>query len=367
MKIFNQTAKNLRKKAAACAAAAVFSLGVLGAPTAEAGLGGILGAGIGIGLQYAAMDNAMKHYDNEGRYEFFEMMKEQYGVNEDEALNERLDVIMANLSEAIARVDPSIKEKPYNYFINEDESFNAFCTLGHNISVNTGMFSLVANDDEVAVVLGHEMGHGQKEHVRKSLKGTLNASILGTIVSEATGMAALGDILVNNISAVHVTKPQEWEADNLAFDYIIASNYNPGACAAIWQRVMDQYGNGSKNFVGDIFNPSDHPSHKERRDSYAKKLAEYSGGKVKIEVKDDVATVRVNGKDFITPAATEHMSGNERAYFVAGALAKAYHEGAEGAAYALGDTLYFSDYEVMVSEENDPSAGELADRLNQIK
>ena len=367
MQMFNQTAKNLRKKAAACAAAAVFSLGVFGAPTAEAGWGGIIGAGIEMGLQYAAMDNAMKHYDGEGRDEFFEMMKEQYGVNEDEALNARLDVIMANLSGAIARVDPSIEQKPYNYFINVDESFNAFCTLGHNISVNTGMFSLVANDDEVAVVLGHEMGHGQKEHVRKSLKGTLNASILGTIVSEATGMAALGNILVNNISAVHVTKPQEWEADNLAFDYIIASNYNPGACAAIWQRVMDQYGNGSKNFVGDIFNPSDHPSHKERRDSYAKKLAEYSGGKVKIEVKDDVAMVRVNGKDFIAPSATETMSGNERAYFVAGALAKAYHEGTAGEAYASGGTLYFGDQEVMTSAGSDPSAGELADLLNRIQ
>jgi len=103
-------------------------------------------------------------------------------------LNERLDIIMANLSAAIAQVDPSIQQKPYNYFINTDESFNAFCSLGHNISVNTGMFNLVANDAEIAVVLGHEMGHGQKEHVRKSLKGTLNASILGSIVAEATGV-----------------------------------------------------------------------------------------------------------------------------------------------------------------------------------
>ena len=116
------------------------------------------------------------------------MMKEKYGVNEDEELNARLDVIMANLSDAIAKIDPSIKDKPYNYFINPDESFNAFCSLGHNVSVNTGMFNLVANDAEIAVVLGHEMGHGQKEHVRKSLKGSLNASILGSIVAEATGL-----------------------------------------------------------------------------------------------------------------------------------------------------------------------------------
>ena len=367
MYMFNLGINHFRKKSAALAAAAVISLSVGGAPTAEAGLGGIIGAGIEMGLQYAAVDNAMKHYDDEGRYEFFEMMKEKYGVNDDEELNERLDGMMANLSSAIARVDPSIRQKPYNYFINVDESFNAFCSLGHNISVNTGMFYLAANDDEVAVVLGHEMGHGQKEHVRKSLKGTLNASILGTIVAEATGVEALGNILINNISAVHVTKPQEWEADNLAFDYIIQSDYNPGACAAIWQRVMDQYGSGSKNFVGDIFNPSDHPSHKERRDNYAKKLTEYSGGKVKIEVKKDVAVVRVNGKEFLAPAASEIMSGNERAYFVAGAIAKAYHDGTAGSAYASDGALYFGDQEVIVPAGGDPSAEELAELLNQIR
>ena len=363
MHMFHRGIKNFRKKTAVLAAAAVFSLSVGGAPTAEAGLGGIIGAGIEMGMQYAAVDNAMKYYDGEGRYEFFEMMKEKYGVNDDEDLNERLDGIMANLSGAIARVDPSIRQKPYNYFINVDESFNAFCSLGHNISVNTGMFYLAANDDEVAVVVGHEMGHGQKEHVRKSLKGTLNASILGTIVSQATGVEMLGNILINNISAVHVTKPQEWEADNLAFDYIIQSDYNPGACAAIWQRVMDQYGSRAQNFVGDIFNPSDHPSHKERRDNYAKKLAEYSGGKVKI----DVATVRVNGKAFMTPASSDTMSGNERAYFVAGALAKAYHDGTAGEAYASDDTLYFGDQAVISPVGHDPSAEELAGLLNQIR
>lgn len=367
MHIFKRGVKGMRGKAAALAAVAIFSLSLVAGSTAEASWGSILGAGIQIGVQYAQVDKAMKYYDGEGRGEFFEMMKEKYGVNEDEELNARLDVIMENLSAAIAKVDPSIKDKPYNYFINPDESFNAFCSLGHNVSVNTGMFNLVANDAEIAVVLGHEMGHGQKEHVRKSLKGSLNASILGSIVAEATGLQGLGNILVNNISAVHVTKPHEWEADNMAFEYIIQSDYNPGACAAIWQRVMDKYGSGSKSFVGDIFNPSDHPSHEERRDNYAKKLEKYSGGKVKIEVLDNAATVRVNGKAFVTPSSTDDMSGSERAYFVAGALAKAYHDGTADEAYASDGTLYFGDQAVITPMGLDASAEELAEVLNRIR
>lgn len=356
-----------RRKAAAAAAALTFSVSMAPAPTAEAGWTDIIGAGIQIGVQYAMVDQAMKHYDNEGRHEFFAMMKENYGVNEDEVLNARLDNIMEELTQGVAAVDPSIREKPYNYFINVDESFNAFCSLGHNISVNTGMFHLTANDDQIAVVVGHEMAHGQREHVRKSLKGSLNATILGTIVAEATGYEALGGLLVNNISAVHVTKPKEWEADHLAFDYIIHTNYNPGACAALWQRVMERYGDNSHNFVGDIFSPSDHPSHKERRDNYSKKLTEYSGNRVKVVLGDSGAVVEVNGHELVRPVSVKWMSSAERAYFIAGALAKVYHDEGGGEAYVEDDRLYFGSREIMAPLAEDPGAEDLAVLLNRIK
>ena len=359
--------KSFKNKAAAVAAAAVMAFAIAPAPTANAGWGNILGGAIQVAGQYQQADAAMKYYDNEGREEFFGKMKAQYGVNNDPYLNERLDGIMASLTDAVGAVDPSIYDKPYNYFINQDNSFNAFCSLGHNMSVNTGMFNLVANDDEIAVVLGHEMAHGQKEHVRKSLKGRLNAVLAGTVLAGATGIDALGNILVNNINAVHVTKPHEWEADNLAFEYMIRSQYNPGACAAIWQRVMDQYGKGSSDFVGDIFSPSDHPSHKERRDNYAKKLKEYSGGKVELSFGDTAALIKVNGKDFVSPAADDTMSGSERACFVAGNIAAAYHNGSAGEAYSDGETLYFGGQPVMSVYPGDPSLEELAEKLNIIR
>jgi len=357
-----------RRKAAALAAAAVLVFSPA-APTAEAfSFGDILAAGAGTAIAYQQADQQMKYIDGDGRFEYFDEIKKQYGVNEDPELNERLDAIMDNLTRSIAAVDPSINEKPYNYFINKETTFNAFCTLGHNMSVNTGMFDLTANDDEIAVVLAHEMGHGQKDHPRKSLKGALNSQILGSIVAGTTGIGVLGTFAANYANASHFTKPQEWEADNLAFDYITHSDYNPGACAAIWQRVMDQYGSDSKSFVGEIFSPSDHPSHKERRDNYAKKLAAYSGDKVRIDVKKEVATVKVNGKVFVTPAAASDMSANERAYFIAGALAKAYHEGtADSEAYAEDGIVYLGDRAILMALDGDEDAETLAARLNSIR
>ena len=59
MHMFKRKIENFRQKAAVIVAAAVFSLSLGGASTAEAGWGSIIGAGIQMGVQYAAVDNAM--------------------------------------------------------------------------------------------------------------------------------------------------------------------------------------------------------------------------------------------------------------------------------------------------------------------
>ena len=345
--------KKMSKKLAALAVAGTIAFSVIPAPTAHAD---ILGTIIGAGAQYAALNQQINYLDNEGRGELFQQMQQEYGVNDDPYLNARLDSIMTSLSGAIAQVDPTIEEKPYNYFINQDKSFNAFCTLGHNISVNTGMFDMVANDDEIAVVLGHEMGHGQKDHVKKGVRDTMIAQVGAAIL---TNGSALGQLAAQLASNVHMPRAKEREADKLAFQYLTHSNYNPGACAAIWQRVMERSTSGG-SFL------SDHPDHKDRRDTYAKSLTEYSDGKVKIDA--DAAMVQVNGKNFLVPAPADDMSSHERAYFVMGNLATAYHNGYGAAsAWADGNTLMLGDQPIMEAAAGDPSAAEMAERLNAIK
>ena len=348
--------------AAVCGLTLVFGSGP--APVAEASWLGVL---LGTGLQLAVMENQLSYYNGDGRSQFFDKIKSENGVNEDPALNARLSGIMTNLTGAIAQVDPSINDKPYNYFINKDKTFNAFCTVGHNMSVNTGLFDLIQNDDEIAVVLGHEMGHGQKNHVIAGFHRAIPIELAANIAADASGsyLGALVAILgANNLNAKCITKPMEWEADNLAFEYITHSSYNPGACAAIWQRVIEKQGSNSQNFVGEIFSPSDHPTNEQRRENYEKKLKEYSGSK--ITVKD--GKVQVNGKDFVSTAASDTMSGPERSYFVAGNLAVAYHNGTASAdAYAQDGTVMLGDQPIVTPVDGDESAETLAARLNSIK
>lgn len=357
---------SLKKKIAAACLAGTLAVGFQGAavPAAAEALstGSIIGAVIGGVAASAQANSYIKRYNNteEGRQEYFQAMKQKYGVNPDPYLNERVAALMTNLTQAVGSIDASIYEKPYNYFINNEQSFNAFCTLGHNMSINSGLFNVLNNDDEIAVVLGHEMGHGQKDHPAKGIQ----RSILPQVLASATGNI-LGSLLANTWNNQGITKPMEWEADNLAFEYMTHSPYNPGACAAVWQRVIDKGGdNNNTSFAHFMAGGPDHPSNSARRDNYAKKLAEYSGKHV--SVKD--GKVQVNGKDFVTPAAASDMSGAERSYFVAGNLSAAFHNGHnKSAAAANGNIVMLGAQPIMECLGGDESAQVLADRLNAIK
>lgn len=368
------TKKAIIRKLAAATTAGMLgiaaTLPIMPAPAAEASiLGNVLGASINAAAAHAEAKACVQHYNDteEGRQELLEQLKNKYGVNEDESLNARLDSIMASLSAGIAAVDPSINDKPYLYFVNNDQSFNAFCTLGHDMSVNSGLFNIITNDDEIAVVLGHEMGHGQKDHPAKGLMHDIDRQAAANILVSASGSTAIAGTvgsLALNQSVSQATKSQEWEADNLSFDYLTHTDRNPGASAAVWQRVIDKYGNNSQDSVASFFNPSDHPNNAARRDNYEKKLKDYSGG----HVESKNGKVTVNGKDFVAPAAAGDMSGAERSYFVQGNLAAAYHNGhGQDSAYAADGTVYLGAQAIMTPASGDESADVLAERLNKIK
>jgi hypothetical protein len=321
----------------------------------------IIGAVIGGAVAANEMNAQIKYYNTteEGRQALFEELQEKYGVYYRYDLNSQLDRIFANLTAAIGSMDETVYDRPYNYFINREDSFNAFCTLGHNMSVNVGLYSYLSNEDEIAVVLAHEMGHGQKDHPAKGMKRSLGPAILAS----ATG-SVLGAIAANIWSGQGLTKPMEWEADNLAFEYIARSPYNPGATAAVWQRLIDLTGNNAADAFSVMTGAADHPSNAARRDNYAKKLTTMSGGKVTVEE----GVVYVNKKKLLIPAVAGGMSSAERAYFVMGNLAAAYKNGhAAKDAYVDGRTIMLGAQPIVSCTGNDADPAEIAALLNRIK
>lgn len=374
------------------------------------GLGGVL---LNQAIEVTSFNQQVAQQDGPGRNGLMDSIKGECGVYEGERENQLLSVTMTRLSAAIAKTDDSIKQKPFNYFVNPKENFNAFCSLGHNLSVNKGAFTEVNyNEDELAFIVAHEMGHGMKNHVRNRLNGQISLGVLKNLLTYQNTNAytdKFAAVVVNYTVTKGYSLPNEWEADNLAFDYTMAADYNPGAGAAVWQRVMDHYGDTSLNFLGEILNPNDHPTNIQRRDNYAKKLTEYSNNTVAVQgsqvlVKGKVlmtATAETlseeeqqlvdsmnagNESDGAPKAQLKPVSAAERAYLIAGNIARAYYvpktksgglttkiswddadaNKAAKRAVAENGVVRVGAYDLVQPHADEPSAEELAALLNEL-
>ena len=372
--------RSLKKKFLAAVTAAALSISLsFGAPaTAEAASAvGIIGNGVAILVQgaqaKAEIDARIKYFDTteEGRQELYNSFRQKYGVNNNAGYNSMLDRIMANLTKGVAAVDPTIKSKPYIYFVAEQDSINAACSMGHVMMVNAGTFKKIINEDEIAAIVGHEMGHGQKSHVaksnRKHLQKAVTAALAGSAVGSTVGGGALTSIIAQvalKHSVAHGDKRHETEADLLGFEYMTHTNYNPGACAAVMQKFVEMSIGSKQSGALAFFNPSDHPDSEKRRDAYVKKLYEYS----KNHVTAKNGLISVNNKTLIKVAAADGMSSAERSYFVLGNLASAYHKGQNKyAATVENGTVMLGNQPIITPAEGDEDAQTIADRLNTIK
>ena len=366
---------SLKKKflSAVTAATLVVSL-TFGAPVVHAAsAAGFIGSVAGTLIEGAALRKQVrqiiKQFNEtpEGQEALYQNFREKQGVDTTPEYNERLDIIMANLTRGVAAVDPSINDKPYKYFVAADDSLNAACAMGHVMMVNRGTFKALPNEDEIAAIVGHEMGHGQLNHGAKSLEKQVNQRITSGLVGAAIGGGAItsliADVALNNMDA-HKDKKFETQADLISIDYLVNTPYNIGATAAAMQRFTELSIGKERSRLTAIFKPSDHPDSERRRDACAKKLFEYSGKHAEVKK----AVVLVNKKTFMKPVASSTMSGAERSYFVLGNLARAFHDGQnKKEATVENGTVMLGSQAIVTPIEGDEDAQVLADRLNSLK
>ena len=99
-------------------------------------------------------------------------------IESDPLLNQWVQGVSQKLWAETAR-----KDVPYNIKIIDDDTINAFSTMGGYIYVDSGLLDFVQSDDELAGVVGHETGHIERRH---SVTMQTKASILGLILGIAS-------------------------------------------------------------------------------------------------------------------------------------------------------------------------------------
>lgn len=149
----------------------------------------------------------------------------------------------------------------------EDATPNAFALPGNKIGVHTGMLQLVDNQDQLAAVIGHEVGHVLAKHSneRASQEMAVNSgmSIIQAVSAPQTalGQTALGMLGVGAQYGILMpySRTHESEADTIGIDLMAKAGFDPRQSIGLWQK-MDQASQGQQP----IEFMSTHPSHATR-------------------------------------------------------------------------------------------------------
>ncbi len=161
----------------------------------------------------------------------------------DPVLLERLDRVGQRIAAVSDRTDLTYRFNIIDMKEDEISVPNAFALPGGPIYVSLGLMNLLKADDELAAVLGHEMGHVVARHAAKRLQGAIGLQLL-QILAAGTKSARTVDDRVNLDVALaslltEYSQEDEIQADRLGVRYLKRAGYDPTAALRALNALRD--------------------------------------------------------------------------------------------------------------------------------
>lgn len=160
----------------------------------------------------------------------------------------------------------------------EDDSANAFALPGGYIGVNTGLLDVATNQDQLAAVIGHEVGHVLAHHAneRASTQAVTQGGL--SVLQSAVGLQGdSGQQVMGLLGAgaqygvvLPFSRKHESEADLLGLDLMADAGFDPAASLELWQNMAANSQGEPPAWM------STHPSNEQRMDGLRNRLPEAS-------------------------------------------------------------------------------------------
>lgn len=121
------------------------------------------------------------------------------------------------------------------------KQINAFCMPGGKIAFYTGILDqLKLNDDEVAMIMGHEMAHALREHARERMGKSAATNIGASLLSQLLGLGDLGQTVAGlgvELLNLRFGREDESEADLVGMELGARAGFDPRAGITLWQKM----------------------------------------------------------------------------------------------------------------------------------
>ena len=139
------------------------------------------------------------------------------------------------------------------------KQINAFVMPGGKIVFYTGILDqLQLTDDDIAMVMGHEMAHALREHARERLAKSQVTGMGLSLGAQLLGLGDMGNLAANlgtELLTLQYSRSDESEADLVGLEIAARAGYDPKAAITLWQKMAKATGDkGGMAFL------SSHPS-----------------------------------------------------------------------------------------------------------
>lgn len=192
----------------------------------------------------------------------------QEKINRDPAMLARVQGIARKLIAQVPVFREDARQWRWEVNVFQSEEINAFCMAGGKIGVYAGLITrLKLSDDELAAVIGHEIAHALREHVREQMSMQYASQLPGLVLAIATGSRAIGQLgdMVTNVSlTLPRSREAEAEADQIGVELAARAGYDPRAAISLWQKMGQVGGSRPPEFL------STHPSAQSRQQDLAR-------------------------------------------------------------------------------------------------
>ena len=165
------------------------------------------------------------------------------------AMVKRVGQKIAQATEAYLRQNglaSEVKNFQWEFNLVADKQVNAFCMPGGKIVVYEGLMKLVTSDDELAVVIGHEVAHAVAKHSNERLSQQMlaqtGAQLLNYSLAEKSAAIQTAASTIYGLGAqvgvmLPFSRKHETEADYMGLVLMRMAGYNPDVAVGFWQKM----------------------------------------------------------------------------------------------------------------------------------
>ncbi|QIL45576.1 M48 family metallopeptidase [Acidovorax sp. HDW3] len=174
----------------------------------------------------------------------------------------KLRAIAQRLIPYAAQWNPRARQWRWEINLIGSKEVNAFCMPGGKIVFYTGILNqLQLTDDEIAMVMGHEMAHALREHARERLVKTQATNIGLRLGAQLLGLGDVGTLAANlggQLLTLKFSRSDESESDLVGLELAARAGFNPQASVTLWQKMSQASGGEGFGFL------STHPTGPDR-------------------------------------------------------------------------------------------------------